>query len=227
MHQSVNQWTRRILVVDDDVLTTTLVRALLEGSGFDVETCHSAIEARAHIESFDPDLVLLDVNLGGGPTGVQLSYAWQRLFPGVALLYFTRYPTALMADLASHPELMSIPVLSKDSVHDSQDLVAAIDEALRGRGQSSEEFDGLDAPLHRLTRTQWRVLELVASGLTNAAIAQERQTSERAVEKQLKLIYETLGLVVNGDHNPRVQAALRYTQSMGVVQRSGSGTPDV
>lgn len=209
-------------MVDDDVLTTTLVRIVLEGHGFVVEACHSPFEARTLIESFDPDLVLLDVNLGNGPTGVQLGYVWQRLFPGVAVLYFTQYPTALVNDLMGESEQMNIPVLSKDAVHNADVLVAAIEDVLRGRGQSQAEIDGSDLLFQQLTRTQWEVLELVASGLTNAAIAQERQTSERAVEKQLKLIYEILGLVVNGNHNPRVQAALRYTQAMGMVEHPSS-----
>jgi len=53
---------KRILVIDNDEVTLTLVQALLEGEGFEVETALSGLGANEHIYGdHPPDLILLDI----------------------------------------------------------------------------------------------------------------------------------------------------------------------
>ena len=56
--------TARVLVVDDDELICRLAEDIL-GKSFQVRSCHTGEEALAQAESLRPDLVLLDINLGG------------------------------------------------------------------------------------------------------------------------------------------------------------------
>ena len=72
-------WTRRLLVVEDDVLLASLLAESLGASGFDVAVASDAREARDRVDDFDPDVVLLDVALGSGPSGVHLAHALQPL----------------------------------------------------------------------------------------------------------------------------------------------------
>ena len=208
-------WSRRVLVVDDDPMVTSLVSALLTSEGFAVEACADAAQARHVVETFDPDLAILDVNLGAGPTGLQLGYVLSRLHPQIALLYLTRYPTALLTDPAMAEHVRSQAILAKDDMRDPSVLLAAIEEAFRGRGGSREPALSVDAGVRQLSTSQLEVLALVAEGLTNGAIAEQRETSERAVEKQLKRIYDVLGLAANRDQNARVLAAMKYAQALG------------
>lgn len=210
---------RRVLIVDDDPLVATLVESLLSGRGFVTASCGDATTARQRVAEFDPDLVILDVNLGGGPTGLQLGYVLARLHPELALMYLTRYPTAVIADRAMAEHARRHAVLSKDDIHDVEVLIAGVEDALRGRRGGAELDIARDEQMSTLTRTQWEVLGLVSDGLTNSAIAERRNTSERAVEKQLRQIYEILGLQSGREVNARVLAALRYRNSMGDTQR--------
>ena len=209
----MGDFTRRVMVVDDDALTRSLVESLLAGSGFDVIVYPDALAARRNLEDDDPDLVILDVNLGDGPTGLQLGYIIERTRPDVALMYLTRYPTALLSAKDSTDHLRDKIVLKKDDVTETGVLLEAIESALRGR-QPDARPDG-DEQVGRLTVTQREILQMMAGGMTNAAIARKRSTSERAVEKQVKSIYETLGLEPNQQTNARVLAALRYSEVMG------------
>jgi len=214
----VTDLTRRILIVDDDPLVASLVESLLSDRGFVTSSCGDATTARQRVAEFDPDLVILDVNLGKGPTGLQLGYVLARLHPDLALMYLTRYPTAVIADRGMAEHARHHTVLSKDDVHDVDVLLAGVEDALRGR-HTTEALDvAPDEQMSTLTRTQWQVLGLVADGLTNSAIAERRNTSERAVEKQLRQIYEILGLQSGREVNARVLAALRYRNSMGETQ---------
>ncbi len=52
---------RQILVVDDEPDIRSLVQEILEDEGFSVKVAENAAEARQEIESFQPDLILLDI----------------------------------------------------------------------------------------------------------------------------------------------------------------------
>lgn len=55
----------RILVVDDDALSRRSVRAMLERGYYTVETAEGGEEALALLPSFQPELVLLDIQMPG------------------------------------------------------------------------------------------------------------------------------------------------------------------
>lgn len=55
----------KILVVDDDIDILTLVKMSLKINGFDVEALSKWEQIYNNIDSFSPDLILLDVSLGG------------------------------------------------------------------------------------------------------------------------------------------------------------------
>ncbi len=64
---------RKILVVEDESLLRNLIANLLESEGFLVQSAGSAVEAKRVAKLFDPDLALLDIELGDGPNGLDLA----------------------------------------------------------------------------------------------------------------------------------------------------------
>ncbi len=220
----MNAWSRRVLLVDDDALVRSLVGDLLQRSGFDVRSCSDVTEARQLVDEFDPDLAILDVNLGHGPTGVQLGYVIRQVHPGMAVMYLTRYPTALVTEPGLSEHIAQSVVLAKDDVSDPDVVMGAVERALRGSREPGLAEGGGDAAIRQLSRTQLQVLELLAQGLTNASIAELRDTSERAVEKHVKLIYEHLGLETQGAHNARVLAAKKFLEAMGATSGGVANT---
>ncbi|MFM7598778.1 MAG: response regulator [Actinomycetota bacterium] len=68
-------WVRRILVVEDEPFVRGLVGETLRGAGFEVRTAGTATEAMEQVEDFDPDGAVLDIDLGDGPNGVDVSDA--------------------------------------------------------------------------------------------------------------------------------------------------------
>lgn len=209
----MTDWARRILVVEDAPLTRSLIEALLAGAGFEVRTCTDATSARALAQEFDPDLAILDVSLGYGPSGVQLGYILEQAHPAMAIMYLTRYPTAFLSEPGSAAHVEDKVVLHKDSVDSPNDLLHAVETALRGYRTDTQEL--IDSHMQRLTPLQWEILQLTASGMTNAAIAKHRGTSERAVERQLKLIYQALEIDSDQMNNARVLATRRYLEATG------------
>ena len=69
--------------------------------------------------------------------------------------------------------------------------------------------DGSD-PLEGLTEREREVLELMAQGRSNAAVAESMVVTERAVEKHVTSIFSKLDLPPTPDDHRRVLAVLRF-----------------
>lgn len=64
----------RILIVEDEPLIAEDLRAHLEELGYELcAVCDNALDAMAEVVARKPDLLLLDINMGDGPDGVQLA----------------------------------------------------------------------------------------------------------------------------------------------------------
>ena len=68
-------------------LTHDLIANLLESEGFLVQTAGSAVEAKRVAKLFDPDLALLDIELGDGPNGLDLAESLLALYPGLSVFF--------------------------------------------------------------------------------------------------------------------------------------------
>ena len=55
----------RLLIVDDEVSAINMLRRLLRSNEFDIEEAHDGFEAGRKIESFRPDIMLLDLRMPG------------------------------------------------------------------------------------------------------------------------------------------------------------------
>ena len=208
-------WKRRILVVDDEPMVRTLVAALLAQHSFDVSTCASAPDARQQVATFDPDAALIDIHLGSGPSGLHLGHVLRTTHPHMGIVFLSKFTDPAVAGLREVDIPNGCGFIAKEQVTDSRVLLDAIDSALRGE----VVIEGRAAsPLAQLTSTQAEILRLAATGMTNAAIAKHRNTSERTVEMRLKSVYASLGIQVTSDVNPRVEAVRQYIEAAGVPE---------
>ena len=64
--------TPRVLVVDDNAINVELVRYILEQEGFAVDAAGDAHEALRRIDSFKPELILMDIQMPG-MDGIELT----------------------------------------------------------------------------------------------------------------------------------------------------------
>src|SRR5690606_2276440 len=69
--------------------------------------------------------------------------------------------------------------------------------------------------VERLTDRQYKVLRLLAQGLSNAGIAEELGITEKSVQNHINALYANLGIDADPSRNPRVTAALRLLEETG------------
>lgn len=218
---------RLILLVEDEPLLRELLAVSLETRGFQVVTAATAADGRRAFQRFDPDGLVLDIDLGAGPNGFDLAHSLRKQSPHLAIVFLTNMPDPRFSGRTSESLPAGIAYLRKSALADITALVDALDHVLKGLSVDRFRHD-LDSsrPLDALTRKQMEVLRLVAEGDTNAQIAAKRGISLKAVEETLSRIFHALQLDAEGHGNSRVVATRLYLaaqRGMGLQETWASG----
>lgn len=201
----------RVLVVDDDDFTRTLVASLVEALGHQVVGRTSTVtEAMAVAHETAPNLAVLDLDLGEGPTGIDLAHGLRRLSARMAIVMLTSYGDPTWMGQRREPPVGARYVI-KGSVNDTHVLADAIAAALADP-MSKEASVTASTPLNE---GQWEVLRLVAAGHTNAEIARRRSLTEDAVNKAITRLVRQLEIDVGKTDNSRVLLTQAYNRLTG------------
>ena len=214
---AMGDWTRQVLVVEDEPFVRGLIVRVIEEAGFRALPASDAAEALAAVEDADPDAAVLDIELGPGPSGIELAAALTATMPHLALVFLTQ---AAAPDITGRPATIpaSAAYLVKRSLGDPDTLIQALELVLADGDPSAgfrKDRERKD-PLHRLSPAQRDTLRLIAEGLSNEEIAKQRSTSLRAVEAMVSRIFAILGVSSDSRISPRVAATRMYAAHAGL-----------
>ncbi len=213
----------RIVLAEDSVLLRAgLERLLVDGGHEVVAAVGDATGLLDAVTRHAPDLAIVDVRMPPTFTdeGIRAAMLIRSQDPGVALLVLSqyveeRYASELIADSTG-----SLGYVLKDRVADVEaflEVVAAV-----GRGGTALDPEVVQqilvrsrrrATLERLTPREREVLELMAQGRSNTAIARALFVSPGSVEKHISSLLAKLDLAPEDGENRRVMAVLRYLES--------------
>ncbi|MEY3561875.1 MAG: hypothetical protein RL068_1027 [Actinomycetota bacterium] len=206
----------KVLAVDDEPLVLTLLAETLRAQGYEVETAHDAAGAKRVCASFDPDLAVLDVDLGSGPDGFDLATSLRHSNPTLAIIFLTNVAEPRLAGKSPKSLPAGYGYLLKAKLGDSKTLNAAIQGVARGAGKSFRDDQSSEHPLNKLSRSQLQVVQLLAQGKSNEEIAQIRQTTVRAVRLILVRAFKVMGIPEQGGPERRVRAAIEFIKVSGL-----------
>lgn len=211
-----SDFKRSVVVVEDDPFMRSLIAEYLEKAGFLVSTAGSAADARRQIKAVDPDAVVLDIDLGPGPTGIDIANGLNIKSAEVGIVFLTNFSDPRFAGYDSKSATPRAAYLNKHMLEDSSQLVDALNAVLLEVGVSDYRMDQRqDRPLSQLSTAQIQTLRLVAEGKTNQQIAEIRQRSLPATESLVARTIEALGLSTSADMNARVSAAREFMSQIG------------
>ena len=107
-----------VLVVEDDPIVRETALQRLEALGYVVAEASNTQAALAHVARGEAvDLVFSDIILPGGPSGIDLSTALRREYPGIAVLLTSGHASAAYRDAAEPadiPDVLAKPYSLKD-----------------------------------------------------------------------------------------------------------------
>jgi two-component system invasion response regulator UvrY len=200
-----------VLVVEDEEFTRTLINATVQALGFQVVgSCSTAAEALAVVKTSSVSVALLDLDLGPGPSGVDIAHALRAVNPLIGIVMLTTFVDPRLHDAHERNLPKGTRYLVKTQLDDLRVLRATLTDAqrnpLRRIGRTWGELS--------LTSLQLEVLRMVSLGKSNSEIASAQGVTDKAVEGTVKRITEALGL---GDHdgNRRVLLARAYAELTG------------
>ncbi|MEU9061641.1 response regulator transcription factor [Streptomyces sp. NPDC048430] len=210
---------RVVLAEDLFLLRDGLVR-MLEAYDFEIAAAvESGPELTKALAELEPDVAVVDVRLPPSHTdeGLQCALAARRRTPGLPVLVLSQHVEQLYARELLADGNGGIGYLLKDRVFDADQFIDAVRRvAAGGTAMDPQVISQLlsrrsaDEPMGGLTPREREVMELMAQGRSNVAIASQLVVTERAVAKHTSNIFSKLGLPVSDDDNRRVLAVLAY-----------------
>jgi DNA-binding NarL/FixJ family response regulator len=210
--------SRTVVVVENESLLRDLIARSLETAGFEVSTAANAADAKRAVKAADPDVCVVDIELGPGPNGFDFAEYLSREANDVGVVFLTNLPDPRFANRDVKVITQNQAYLRKSQLVDSKELIEAVNAVLKEQDVDKFRHDqNLERPLAELSRRQISVLKLVAEGYSNNQIAEERGTTVRAVEGMVSRIFVALGVDAQGLGNARVEATRMYLSAAGAV----------
>jgi DNA-binding NarL/FixJ family response regulator/class 3 adenylate cyclase len=212
-----------VVLADDTVLLREGIARLLVDAGFDVVAqSDNPDDLLRHVAMHTPTVAIVDIRMPPTHTdeGLRAAAEIRDRFPGTGVLVLSQYVEAAYAMDLFATTTRGIGYLLKDRVADVDDFAAAVRRV--GEGGSAldpavvSELFGRSRqahPLEQLTPREREVLELMAEGRSNQAIADRLFVTPRAVEKHVTSIFSKLDLPATTDDHRRVLAVLTFVRA--------------
>jgi DNA-binding NarL/FixJ family response regulator/DNA-binding XRE family transcriptional regulator len=213
----------RVVLADDNFLVREGVAALLAESD-DLEVVGLAGDPEALMEivaTQRPDAVLTDIRMPPTFTteGIDAARRIRTRYPAVGVVVLSQYVVPEYAFELLQDGVAGLGYLLKERVADLDQIVRALRDVVSGGSALDPKVvEGLMArkaaqsrsPLPGLTDREREVLEAMATGQNNPAIARSLHMSERAVEKHVGAVFQKLGLTEDEQVSRRVKAVLAF-----------------
>ena len=183
----------RILIADDHALMRVGIRSMLESTGdFTVigECCDGESTVAMALKA-KPDVVIMDLMMPK-MNGAEATRRIVEALPNTRVVVLTSFGTS--AEMAKAIQAGAAGALLKESPSD--ELIRAICTVMDGKTAIHEEVSSHLAdikPQPEFTQRQLEILQALATGLTDKAIAEQFEISVAGVRKHLNAIMAKLG----------------------------------
>ena len=210
----------RVVIADDSRLVREGIASFLRSEGIEVVgQAEDPEELIAAVDEHEPDVAIVDIRMPPTQTdeGIQAAHEIRRRHPEIGIVLLSHHVEVGVATqlLAEAPARLGY--LLKDRVTDPAEFADSLERvADGGTALDPKVIAGLLAdpaeagPLGALSPRERSVLELVAEGRSNKAIAERLVITQGAVQKHVSTIFNKLGLPAGENDDRRILAVLAY-----------------
>ena len=206
----------RIILIEDDSFTRATMKAALQLQGLDVihdtATPSSALRIAANAK---PDAAVIDLDLGIGPTGIDVALGLRRIVPTIGIVLLTGFsdPRLLNSKIAQLPS--GSRYLVKSDVREIEILYREVLLSISiSKSIGNSELKGSIPLPVKLPDAQIETLRLLAQGNSNSEIARTRGVSEKSVEQAISRLVSYFK-ITEVTSNKRVELARIYFKMSG------------
>ena len=218
--------TIRVVLAEDNYLLRAGTSALL-GALDDVQLL-AAVDSLdtllAAVAEHRPDVVITDIRMppGHSTEGLMAAKQIRAEYPGTGVILLTQFADPQYAYEFLRDGAAGAGYLLKERIGDVSELERSLHQVASGGSALDPQLvealvarreQAAGAPLAALTPREREVLEQMAQGKSNAAIAKALFLTERAVQKHINSLFSKLGLGEAGERDRRVAAVLTLLES--------------
>ncbi len=213
--------TINVFMAEDEALFGELLQSKLASvPGITVAGIARDGESTVRIaRELKPDAMIVDSNLVGSMSGIQTATEIKKTMPDMGMVLLTSLEDRRNLRKFPFDDTVGWAYLARQSVPDVASIVRAVHGSVMGMVTLDPEImDSMrpqnGSPLTVLTVRQLEVLDLMARGFHNGAIAERLTLNLKSVETYVHDIYRALLLHEDVDAHPRVSAALLYIEEI-------------
>jgi len=214
---SNNQTMPKLLLVENEKTLLTMMSNALHAKGFGiVGTATDANTAFEYFSKVMPDVAIVDVGLGNGPSGVDLVNAMRIKNPKLGVLFSSSFASPRVAKIPA--QLMASCVyLPKDEVTKLETFINRIYDAIRVAAEPEPISRKNSNPdkFAFLTLSDIQLLELISQGLSNKQIAEEKGITVKSCENAIARLAKKLEVPRDEKINQRVTLSKMYLEFSG------------
>jgi DNA-binding NarL/FixJ family response regulator len=194
-----------------------MMSGALTSEGFNVLAASDAQSAMQYFDKARPDVVILDIDLGAGPSGIDLANKMRQISGRIAIVFCTSFKDMrfIPGDYLKYP--LHTVVLKKADVVNMEKFSNAINEAVELIRESDESKpDNLHEKYYKdLTALEIELLTLIAGGHSNKQVAAEKGISLKSCENAIARLAKKLEIPAAEQSNQRVLLTRKYMELSG------------
>lgn len=202
----------KVLLIEDEAFTRTLLSAALAGPLLEIHSGLSAKYALDTAASTQIDVAVLDLDLGGGPSGIDIAHALRQQHHHMGLVLLTSYSDPRLSSAQERALPLGTRYITKSSLDDLNQLITVI---LQAKSEPLKTERNTHNGKTDLTDHQIDILRQIAAGISNAEIARTLGISDKAVENTVTRIIDVLDIPRDSSLNPRVQLVRAFSSLAG------------
>ena len=210
----------RVVIADDSRLVRAGIASFARSEGIEVVAeASSPEELLAAVDEHEPDVAIVDIRMPPTQTdeGIEAAHEIRRRHPAMGIVLLSQHVEVGVATQLLAEEPQHLGYLLKERVTDPADFAGSLRRvASGGTALDPQVISGLLADpkeagrLGSLSPRERSVLELVAEGRSNKAIAERLVITQGAVQKHVSTIFNKLGLPAGENDDRRILAVLAY-----------------
>lgn len=216
--QTKSRQIKVIVVEDDHYLRTVTVEALVKNTINVIGSSSNSRQAIIIAKNNKPDIAILDIDLGGGPTGIDLAHALSAIYPELGFVFLTSYTDPRFAGL----DVPDVPIrsayLTKQNLKDINILINTVNDMYQ-RIQSKRFWQTdifvNEREKQNFTDVQIELMQFIYAGHSNSQIAAEKHISTKSVETSISRLAKKLEIPSTPDNSQRVLIAKKYASLIG------------
>ncbi len=181
---------KRVLIVEDDIIISRYIQETLMSDDCSVEIANSIEEARSIFEAFSPQLVLMDIDLDDSIDGIDMSHEFLSIDKDLGIVFLTS--DSSISSLERVKSMNYLNYILKPI--DENQLRTSVHLALEKLKAVQVGKEDVLALLGRLTKSEKRILQLLANDFTTNQVAEALFVSVKTIDNHRYNICKKLEL---------------------------------